>query len=125
MAKFFGKNPNKKYVRQIANSRVSNPYSYTSASSNVVKPVVEKVVEEVPVKEKEVEVVEVVETVENKEVKNNTEMADEKLEKIEAIVGAKAPKRKVKVEKKDKGLFERTDDSVILLTEDNKMLLND
>ena len=52
-------------------------------------------------------------------------MADERLKKIEAIVGEKAPKRKVKVEKKDKGLFERTENSVTVLTEDNKMLLND
>ena len=52
-------------------------------------------------------------------------MADERIEKIESIMGTKAPKRKVKVEKKDKGLLERTDDSTILLTEDNKMVLND
>lgn len=35
------------------------------------------------------------------------------------------PKRKVKVEKKDKSLIERTENSKIILTEDNKMLLND
>ena len=58
---------------------------------------------------------------ENKE-KKEKDMADERLKKIEAIV---APKRKVKVEKKDKGLFERTENSVTVLTEDNKMLLND
>ena len=45
--------------------------------------------------------------------------------KIENIIGSKAPKRKVKVEKKDKGLIERTENSTILLTEDNKMVLND
>lgn len=61
---------------------------------------------------------------ENKE-KKEKDMADERLKKIEAIVGEKAPKRKVKVEKKDKGLFERTENSVTVLTEDNKMLLND
>lgn len=33
--------------------------------------------------------------------------------------------RKVKVEKKDKGLFERTECSTMLLTEDNKVLLTD
>ena len=56
---------------------------------------------------------------ENKESKTDTEMADER------IVGTKAPKRRVKVEKKDKGLIERTDNSTILLTEDNKMVLTD
>lgn len=62
---------------------------------------------------------------ENKEIKSDIEMADERIEKIEAIMGVKAPKRKVKVEKKDKGLIERTENSTILLTEDNKMVLND
>lgn len=99
MAKFFGKNPHKKYVRQFPNSIVKH----------VIQPKVDKK-----------------ETVEeNKEVKKDKEMADERLEKIEKIIGSKAPKRKVKVEKKDKGLIERTENSTILLTEDNKMVLND
>ena len=62
---------------------------------------------------------------ENKGHKTEKEMADERIEKIESIMGTKAPKRKVKVEKKDKGLIERTENSTILLTEDNKMVLND
>ena len=41
------------------------------------------------------------------------------------LTADKLPKRKVKVEKKDKGLIERTENSTILITEDNKMLLND
>lgn len=96
--RFMGKNPHKKYVRQIPNRNIPH-----------IVPTVTK---------KE-------EVVENKEVKTDTEMADERLEKIENIIGAKAPKRKVKVEKKDKGLIERTENSTILLTEDNKMVLND
>lgn len=49
------------------------------------------------------------------------------IEQLKAIVGeeTKIPKRKVKVEKKDKGLIERTEDSTILITEDNKLMLND
>ena len=35
------------------------------------------------------------------------------------------PERKVKVMKKDKGLYERTSNSTILLTEDNKIMLTD
>ena len=35
------------------------------------------------------------------------------------------PERKVKVMKKDKGLYERTSNSTILLTEDNKLMLTD
>ena len=54
-----------------------------------------------------------------------TDMND-KIEQVKAALDIeKAPKRKVKVEKKDKGLYERTDESTILLTEDNNMLLND
>ena len=99
MAKFFGKNPHKKYVRQFPNS--------------IVKHVIQSKVDKKETNE------------ENKEIKKDKEMADERLEKIENIIGSKAPKRKVKVEKKDKGLIERTENSTILLTEDNKMVLND
>lgn len=62
---------------------------------------------------------------ENKEIKTDKDMADERLEKIEQIMGSKAPKRKVKVEKKDKGLIERTENSTVLLTEDNRQVLMD
>ena len=54
-----------------------------------------------------------------------TDMND-KIERVKTVLDIeKAPKHKVKVEKKDKGLDERTEESTILLTEDNKMLLND
>ena len=62
---------------------------------------------------------------ENKEEKKDKDMADKRLEQIESIMNAKAPKRTVKREKKEKGLIERTENSTILLTEDDKMLLND
>lgn len=39
--------------------------------------------------------------------------------------GQVLPERSVKIEKKEKGLFERTKSSVILLTEDNKLMLTD
>jgi len=94
--RFMGKNPHKKYVRPIINKK-----------AHVISALTEEKVAE------------------NKEIKEKDKMADERLEKIEKIVGAKAPKRKVKVEKKDKGLIERTDNSTVLLTEDNKMVLND
>lgn len=95
--RFMGKNPHRKVVRQIPNSRFSHRI-------------------EMP-KEENLE--------ENKEIKTDKEMADDRIEKIENIMGTKVPKRKVKVEKKDKGLFERTENSTILITEDNKMVLND
>lgn len=64
-------------------------------------------------------------------IENNKEQIVEsdmnaKINEINDVLGGdKAPKRKVKVEKKDKGLFERTENSTVLITEDNKMLLND
>lgn len=111
MAKFFGKNPHKKYVRQFPNSIVKH----------IIQPKVDK--KETIEENKVIEEDKVIK--EDKEVKENKKMADERLEKIEKIIGSKAPKRKVKVEKKDKGLIERTENSTILLTEDNKMVLND
>lgn len=141
MAKFIGKNLHKKYVRAIPNRNVR----HTLSPSTVVPVIrgVEKIVPQVKVV-KEADAVEAVvpteevkaveenvvseaneAVTENKEIKEEENMSDEKLEKIESIVGAKVPKRKVKVEKKEKGLIERTDNSTILITEDNKMLLND
>lgn len=93
-----GKSPHRKVVRQIPNSRFSHRI-------------------EIPQKEEILE--------ENKEIKTNEEMADDRLEKIEELMGTKAPKRVIKREKKEKGLIERTENSAILLTEDNKMVLND
>ena len=98
MPKFIGKNPRRKVVRRISHKDIAH----------VVK--TEPMVNEIK---------------KNNTTKTDTDMADERLEKIEQITGLKAPKRKVKVEKKDKGLIERTENSTILLTEDNKMLLND
>ena len=123
MAKFFGKNPHKKYVRQFPNSIVKHiiqpkvDKKETIEENKVIE--VDKVIEENKVIKEDKELKE------NKEVKKDKKMADERLEKIEKIIGSKAPKRKVKVEKKDKGLIERTENSTILLTEDNKMVLND
>ena len=96
-ARFIGKNPHRKVVRQIPNRN----FSHRVVLKN----------------EENLE--------ENKELKTDKEMADDRLEKIEQIMGTKAPKRTVKREKRDKGLIERTENSTILLTEDNKMVLND
>lgn len=101
MANFFGKSMHRKFVRPIPPSAI-----------------VHKI--EAPKEAEEKQVVD-----ENKEVKEKVNMADERLEKIEKIVGTKAPSKKVKVEKKDRGLFERTKESTIVLTEDNQMLLTD
>ena len=109
MARFLGKTPRNKLVRPIPNSRKMH-----TATSVVSDEKVTKVVK----KEDDNKA----ETI--KENKEKVDMED-RLEKIENIMNSKAPKRKVKVEKKDKGLIERTEESTILLTEDNKMVLMD
>lgn len=77
------------------------------------------------------EVVEETINEENKEVKDTQEMATNKenLAQVEELLNDintnKVPKRKPKVIKKNEGLIERTENDRIILTEDNKMLLND
>lgn len=114
MAKFIGKNLRKKVVRPIKNSVKNKKVSNTTT-----------VVYENDVKN-EVVTSEKLQKKENKKQKKNKEMINEnKLSQMEAIVSADMPKSNVKVEKADKGLYERTENSTILLTEDNKMLLID
>jgi regulator of replication initiation timing len=96
--RFMGKYQKRKVVKQIPN---------TSFSHRIDIPKEEEIIEE------------------NNDLNIEKDMADERLEKIEQIIGAKAPKRVIKREKRDKGLIERTENSTILLTEDNKMVLND
>lgn len=107
--RFIKKNPYKKRIRPA--SRIYKPLNVSAI----------KTVEEPEVKDIKTENNEAVKTqVEEMETNNN-------INKLKAIVGSetKLPKRRVKVEKKDKGLFERTENSTILITEDNKMMLND
>ena len=61
------------------------------------------------------------------EKEKGDDMDKDRIEKLKEILGddIEVKKRDVKVEKKDKGLIERTSNSEILITEDNKILLND
>lgn len=105
--RFLGKKPHIRYVRPLLNTRKPHKVQKTE---KVAEEIVEKVVD-TKIKEEKTE---------------NTDMNnEERLEKIEQVLNAKAPKRKVKVEKKDKGLIERADNATVLLTEDNKMILTD
>lgn len=62
-------------------------------------------------------------------VKNNQEKKeetmDERVNKAEEIMNNMKAANHVKVVKKDKGLIERTESSKIVLTEDNRQVLND
>ena len=77
----------------------------------------------VPVKEQEQEVA-VVKNVKNNQEKNEETM-DERVNKAEEIMNNMKAANHVKVVKKDKGLIERTESSKIVLTEDNRQVLND
>jgi hypothetical protein len=77
----------------------------------------------VPVKEQEQEVA-VVKNVKNNQEKNEETM-DERVNKAEEIMNNMRAANHVKVVKKDKGLIERTESSKIVLTEDNRQVLND
>lgn len=58
-----------------------------------------------------------------KDKKNRKMNTNEQFEKAEAIMDMMAPE--VKVVKQDRGLIERTESSKIILTEDNRQVLND
>lgn len=121
--RFIGKNLGKRVVRPMKNSAKYANYSRSTALKDKVIAIAEKVNEETVANE---EVVMKAPKKENKKQKKNKEMINEsKLAQMEAIAGTDLPKANVKIEKADKGLYERTENSTILLTEDNKMLLND
>lgn len=112
------KQPPKKL--EVTLTDVSEPVAQVAKAKAEVEPKKEKVE---PVKEK-------TETTtkkrQNKKVTKKKDMADPKLKQVEELLDkAGVPERKVKIEKKEKGLYERTENSTILLTEDNKMVLND
>lgn len=121
--RFIGKNLGKRVVRPMKNSAKYANYSRSTALKDKVIAIADKVNEETVANE---EVVMKAPKKENKKQKKNKEMINEsKLAQMEAIAGTDLPKANVKIEKADKGLYERTENSTILLTEDNKMLLND
>ena len=126
--KFIGKNLGKKVVRPIKNAVKYGKKSNGDDKKAIAAATDNKVVEEIVTKEtvtKET-VINKTPKKENKKQKKNKDMVNEnKLSQMEAIIATELPKANVKVEKGDKGLYERTENSTILLTEDNKMLLTD
>ena len=128
VTRFIGKNLGKKVVRPIKNAVKYGKKSNGDDKKAIVVATDNKVVEETVTKEtvtKEA-VIKKTPKKENKKQKKNKDMVNEnKLTQMEAIIATDLPKANVKVEKDDKGLYERTENSTILLTEDNKMLLTD
>ena len=123
VTRFIGKNLGKKVVRPIKNAVKYGKKSNGDDKKAIVVATDNKVVEEIVTKET---VINKTPKKENKKQKKNKDMVNEnKLSQMEAIIATELPKANVKVEKGDKGLYERTENSTILLTEDNKMLLTD
>ena len=123
VTRFIGKNLGKKVVRPIKNAVKYGKKSNGDDKKAIVAATDNKVVEETVTKET---VINKTPKKENKKQKKNKDMINEnKLSQMEAIIATELPKANVKVEKGDKGLYERTENSTILLTEDNKMLLTD
>ena len=121
--KFIGKNLSKKVVRPLKNAVKYGKKSNGDDKKVIVAATDNEVVEETVIKET---VTKETPKKENKKQKKNKDMVNEnKLSQMEAIIATELPKANVKVEKGDKGLYERTENSTILLTEDNKMLLTD
>lgn len=133
--RFISKNSRRKFIRPVRNTMLNNRVEVIKQAT-VSKPAAEKeettpVIVEEPVEEKKPKrsrkkTVKSEKPVEENNEKN-TEPMNENIEKIKQIVGQDVviPEQKVKYEKKDKGLIERTENSTILITEENKMLLND
>ena len=128
VTRFIGKNLGKKVVRPIKNAVKYGKKSNGDDKKAIVVATDNKVVEEIVNKETVTNeaVIKKTPKKENKKQKKNKDMVNEnKLTQMEAIIATELPKANVKVEKGDKGLYERTENSTILLTEDNKMLLTD
>lgn len=61
----------------------------------------------------------------NNVTRKKKENMDEKVNKAEEIMNNMKAANNVKIIKQDKGLIERTESSKIVLTEDNRQVLND
>lgn len=121
--RFIGKNIHKRVIRPLKNSvKYRNYVELHSKKEDIIDEIVvvkKEQTEEKTVNEKKTKK-------ENNRKKEKKDMINEtQLSQLETIAGTSISNDNVKFEKADKGLFERTENSTILLTEDNKMLLTD
>ena len=111
--------------KKINDKTLSNKKSVTSLRFKKE----EEIIESVEVKEEEILPIDVKDEIlpveeNNEEIKEEIVMdTKEKIQMAAAILNAEQPK--VKKVKKDKGLIERTESSITILTEDNRELLKD
>lgn len=73
----------------------------------------------------EVKTEEPLEKKENKSKKTKKDMTTEQFEQVETLVDYINAPKEIKKVKRDRGLIERTESSKIILTEDNRQVLND
>lgn len=136
--RFISRTSRRKFIRPVRNSMINNRVEVIEKvvetkeeekpQETVSKVVEETVVEKKPAKRtRKKSATKKEETTEEENNEKNTEPMNENIEKLKKIVGddVEIPAQTVKYEKKDKGLIERTENSTILITEENKMLLND
>lgn len=66
-------------------------------------------------------------TTKNNHKKEIQNIMDEKLLKAQEMLGIEGqiPETEIKYERKEKGLYEKASKNTILITEDNKVMLND
>ena len=117
---------NKKYLQENNLYEAHKQFMRLCEWSFVSKPLEEEkqeiVEQETIVVEPIIEVEEIVKN--NEEIKEDNVMdTKEKIQMANAILNAEQPK--VKKVKKEKGLIERTESSITILTEDNRELLKD
>lgn len=90
-----------------------------------VEPVKEVVAEKKEIPAEKVEVEKKTAPKKNNKQKKEEDMTLEGIERAEALAQNLDAPKEVKVVKKDRGLIERTESSKIVLTEDNRQVLND
>ncbi len=122
MQRFITKRTKRRLVRPFRNSNLVNKVK-----------IQQKLTEEEKIAEKVKKNIKSGKKASKKKQENNTEKETDmntevnNVDKVKEVVenDPNLPKRKVKIEKRDKGLYERTEESTILITEDNKMMLTD
>lgn len=125
MQRFITKRTKRRLVRPFRNSNLINKVQVQQKQTEE-----EKIVEKVKKNIKNGKKASKKQAKEENNTENDTDMNTEPnnvVDKIKEVVenDPNFPKRNVKIEKREKGLYERTEDSTILITEDNKLMLTD
>jgi len=102
----------RRFIYKKINDKIPSRKRFNVVKESDIKPIIE---------EKESIVLPIEENKE--EIKEEVMDTKEKIQMAAAVLGNEQPK--IKKVKKDKGLIERTESSITILTEDNRELLKD